>query len=727
MKRVFLFLLSCIYTICFAQHKIYYVSPHGNDTNDGLSIAASWKSLAKVNSIDFQQGDRILFEGGQVFQGTLVFESGDNGTPSEPVIISSFGSGKATINANGQGTGIYAKNVGGVEFRNLIVKSNGTGNNNHNGLEFYIDQTNSDIEHVAVENIEVYGFGGRGILVWTGNTEKGFRNLSIKHCTVHNNGMGGIETLGNWWVSEGWSSLFNHKNVYVAYCKAYRNEGVPTYKDNHSGSGILISGVDSALIEYCEAYENGARNGMTTAGPVGIWLAEAKNSTIQFSESHHNRSGAGPDGGGFDIDGGAQNCIIQYCYSHDNEGGGFALFEWGSHNEFVNNVIRYNITQNDGRKNGYAGLMFWGPIVDCQVYNNTVYTDNVGATATPSAIKFIGGGMKNINVWNNIFYVGSGANMITSGTFLDNSSVSFQNNNYYSPDAFRAYWGGMTYASLDSWRNGSGQEMNGAIKLGSSEDPLFINPGGGTTINPSEGGDLTSLTAYRLQVSSNAIDAGMNLKSAGIDIGNRDFYNISLEKASAYDIGANEFDPVFFNTLPLKFLDFKADLQNGRLAWESTIANESKAKTVEMEISTDAKTFKLLKTYSIDDATAYLLTSDQIEGNFPSVFFCRLKAVDDIGRAYFSNILKIAPKSKSHSIKLFPNPAQDQITLILGIENVYSNIALRSLSGALMQKWNFSGSEEKVSLNISKLLPGVYYLEVFSKEGKKEMIPFLKN
>ena len=53
----------------------YYVSPNGNDTNDGTSPAKAWKSIEKVNQIALKAGNKGLFEGGKTFYGTLQYFS----------------------------------------------------------------------------------------------------------------------------------------------------------------------------------------------------------------------------------------------------------------------------------------------------------------------------------------------------------------------------------------------------------------------------------------------------------------------------------------------------------------------------------------------------------------------------------------------------------------------------------------------------------------------------
>src|SRR4051812_8950963 len=48
----------------------YYVAATGNDGADGLSPTTPWQSLARVNRVDLQPGDQVLFQGGATFRST---------------------------------------------------------------------------------------------------------------------------------------------------------------------------------------------------------------------------------------------------------------------------------------------------------------------------------------------------------------------------------------------------------------------------------------------------------------------------------------------------------------------------------------------------------------------------------------------------------------------------------------------------------------------------------
>ena len=71
----------------FPQAKTtYYVSPNGDDSNDGKSPETAWKTLEKVGSMTYNKDDVVRFERGGIWRETLSTKSG--------VIYSSYGEGE---------------------------------------------------------------------------------------------------------------------------------------------------------------------------------------------------------------------------------------------------------------------------------------------------------------------------------------------------------------------------------------------------------------------------------------------------------------------------------------------------------------------------------------------------------------------------------------------------------------------------------------------------------
>lgn len=720
----FLFMLLTLAMVGTAQDKTYYVSPYGDDANSGLSAEAPWKTINKVNSFSFKAGDSILFEGGQTFVGSIFFWGDDMGSSSHPVVLSSYGAGRAQINASGSGNGLMAYNTGGIEVRKLVFFSNGATANKHNGVEFYTDST-ADIDHIIIDSVETYGFGTRGISIGAWSNEKGFTNVKITNSVAHENGETGIETYGHW-------PRFSHKNVYVGYCKAYNNFGRKDRTDKHSGSGIIVSGVDGATIEYCEAFANGKNNGHYGGGPVGIWFYDVKNGVIQYSESHHNQAGLDADGGGFDIDGGSQNCIIQYCYSHDNEGAGYGMYEYGSPNAFTNNVIRYNISENDARKNNDGALAFWGAssasmVMNSQIYNNTVYMNTTGMVwGTPSAVKVLGTAMSGVTIRNNIFHITSGVRMLRATDAFATSAILFQNNNYYTEgNSAEFLWAGTSYKSLDEWKVGApGQEMQGTLSLGTTVNPYFVSPGEGGRVGPAEGGDLTSIEAYQLQAGSPMIDAGINLKTTyGINTGTRDFYSNPLATGASYDVGAHELSMV---TLPINFTDFNAVLKGDllKLAW--SITGDEEIKYFQVERSTDGRKFETWETYKGTTDLGNRSFAFQLAGPFSPLFYCRIKAVTAKEKIVYSNVLPVQSTGPKQPVQVYPNPAVDKLQVKVPSGFSFNTLVLWSSEGKRLIQNTINTSEQQIVLNIHQLKPGLYFLELLENSGRKEIFQVLK-
>lgn len=518
----------------------YHFSSSGSDTLGDGSIGNPFQSIAKLNQIDLNPGDRALFEGGKLFSGNVFLNSSDAGTAASPVIITSYGSGRATIQASA-GDAFFIWNAAGIEIRDLNVTSTGRETSDGAGIVFYTDFADGrKLEHLRIDQVDVSGFKKGGITVGAWHSSNpGYRDVRIENVLAYDNGVHGIATWSYW---TGTTKYWGHENIYVGHCIARDNPGDPNH-DSHSGNGIIISGVDGAVVEYCWADNNGSLNSWNRGGPIGIWCWEANNVVIQHSISSNNKSGGTKfDGGGFDIDGGSTNCVMQYNYSYNNEGAGLLFAQFGGATAFTDNVARYNISENDGRKNGYAGVHFWssgsaGGIQRTDIVGNTFHL-SPAASGLPEAVTFASGGssIRNTRIVNNIFVTTGGVEMITAPTIPD--SISFLGNLYWSSGGtFKILWGGTTYGSLSAWRTASGQEMDGGSPVGIQADPLLKNPGAGTAL--SDPSLLTTLIDYELHVGSPAVDAGVDLTAMGIDAGSQDYFGNSIP-VSHFDIGAHE-------------------------------------------------------------------------------------------------------------------------------------------------------------------------------------------
>lgn len=102
----------------------YFVRASGRDENSGTAPDQAWRSLERVNQFKFSPGDCLMFRGGESFAGIVRLDAADSGTAEKPVVISSFGAGRATLQA-GRLAGLVAQNVSGLVISNLTIAGAG--------------------------------------------------------------------------------------------------------------------------------------------------------------------------------------------------------------------------------------------------------------------------------------------------------------------------------------------------------------------------------------------------------------------------------------------------------------------------------------------------------------------------------------------------------------------------------------------------------------------------
>ena len=410
----------------------YYVNLLGDDSNTGLSETQPWRSIDRVNAAQLLPGDSVWFRADQTFSGNLCLADVRQSSrhTSSVVTIGSYGSGRATIDAD-SGAGFIAKNRGGVHLVNLNFVGAGALKNTTSGILFINTLLgNAKFGDIRIHRVDVSGFKYSGINFVAQPTDmswSGFRDVKITNTTSHDNGDAGVSCIGAWNPEQ---KGYAHADFYIGNCSAYRNAGIPN-KGSHSGNGIVLGQVDGAIIEHCRAYENGNLNDYEGGGPVGIWAWDANRVVIQFNESHHNRTGSSKDGAGFDLDGGVTNSVVQYNYAHDNDGAGYLLAQFGGARPFYGNVLRYNLSVNDGRRNRYGGIHLWstganGGITDTTFYANSIYTAQ-SADGNPAAVDCSSEGIRNIRFYNNCFQTDGKAILVRGET---NQGAIFEGNTF---------------------------------------------------------------------------------------------------------------------------------------------------------------------------------------------------------------------------------------------------------------------------------------------------------
>lgn len=470
----------------------YYFSPRGDDQTGDGSSARPFRSVDRANRIELNPGDRLLFEGGQSFDGNLKLDAPDGGTPERPITVASYGRGRATLRA-GAGTGVMVENVGGVRVADLVVVGNGPGANSGSGVEFRNAlEDRRSLTWVRVHNVEARGFGRAGVLVHgcaPDGSASGYADVEIEGCAAVANKVVGVHVTGPWEGEPGAAPrALPHRDVRVRRCLAADNPGDSASRhENRSGSGILLEGVAGGLIESCEARGNGAANRAHHGGPVGIWCTVSDRIVIERCRSHRNRTGGDHDGGGFCLDGGVCNSVLRYNLSEENDGSGFGMYEYPWAPPASGNAIVENVSRNDGRKNGYAGIHVWDDsraLRHLRIERNRVVVEDPLAASAANAgggeprgrgDGWAGGGgargavrakpprglwlqspIRDAVIARNVFEVGAGARLMDVAR--GQRRVHFEGNVYRTGgDRIAVEWEGREFRSLRQWLAATGQ------------------------------------------------------------------------------------------------------------------------------------------------------------------------------------------------------------------------------------------------------------------------------
>ncbi len=250
----------------------YYVSTTGNDSNNGRSIGAAFRTVQKgLDSV--RAGDTLNIIAGTYAEQVVVRNSG---TAGNYITIRNNGTDVAKISVarlSNENPLMYVHNINYVKIQGLeLGNASGTRVNciyvdgNSNGLQIInckihdmhassqghgilIRGTDSStpIQNLLIDGNEIYNgiLGGSESLTIAGNVIK----AQITHNVVHDNDNIGIAIAG--WYGNATGSADQARNSYVAFNTAYNITSAknPAYGGNLAASGIYVDGGRDICIE----------------------------------------------------------------------------------------------------------------------------------------------------------------------------------------------------------------------------------------------------------------------------------------------------------------------------------------------------------------------------------------------------------------------------------------------------------------------------------------------
>ncbi|MFB7497274.1 right-handed parallel beta-helix repeat-containing protein [Streptomyces sp. NPDC056161] len=448
--------------------RTFYVSEHGNDSADGTSPGSAWRTLHQADQVRYRPGDRLLLHGGARFEGSLRLDGGEAGRPRQPVIVGSYGRGRATI-VSAKGPAIEVVGTAGVEVRDLIVRGGSARAFQDGGISFYNDLPGPErLAHIVVSGVDVSGFR-HGVQL--GAQRWGFRDVRVTHSVLHGNRDAGLITYRLAPVKAGAQESYAHADVVVDGVEAHHNAGDPHTADRNTGSGIILGSVDGGGVRNSSTHDNGARSSAAAKeGPEGMWAYGSRKLVIEHNVSYRNHSNSNADGDGFGLDLGTSDSVVQYNLSYENDGAGFLLYSSDAQRPSRGNVMRFNVSSRDARRLApYGGFYVGGYVRGAHVLHNTVVAALNGSLRTPAVM--IAPGPRSVAFWNNQFVTDGAPLVVASGILRE---VVFQGNHYFAPNAPRAVeWRGAFYSSPGGWWAATGQETVAAETVGVAGDPCF--------------------------------------------------------------------------------------------------------------------------------------------------------------------------------------------------------------------------------------------------------------
>lgn len=373
MKKISAFLF-CTFLVLISVNirarDIFISSSTGNDSNSGMEEGSPFASIEKINSLQIKPGDKIQFKSGDRFEGMLQISK--HGTLEKPIVISRYGEGSQPIlDGNGEESVIRMHNASHVRVEQLRI----TNRKGKFGIYFTAENA-GEMKKLVFQDLDIFdvGFesmkktnpskteGGLVGRVMKGNKPSWWNGLTIKNVYIHNVGSCGISFGGNvnlYKLDRDDPNYKPHQNVLIEQCRI----------DSIARDGIWIRQCEGAIIQHCEV----SRTGMNAVSN-GIWFWDCLSSVMQYNEGWECGSPRGNDGAPFSIDNHCLDCIIQYNYSHHNEGPGYMIF--GREGDGYRNVIRKNLSYNDNviktYKTGTACIAIVSEVKDAVVEENVI-------------------------------------------------------------------------------------------------------------------------------------------------------------------------------------------------------------------------------------------------------------------------------------------------------------------------------------------------------------------
>lgn len=472
----------------------YYVSPNGNDSNNG-SLNGPWKTIQRAANAA-AAGDTVYVRGGTYNETIKMTRSGASGA-GQRIIFRNYPGELPVVDASGKSvvdgqSGVFTlENVSHVTIEGFDIKNFTTSSTSNVPIGIYVVGAGGYVEilnnHISyIKNTANSGNANAlGLLVAGTEVPASINNITISGNELDHLTLGSSESLSINGNVEHWKVINNkvHDNNNIGIDAIGFEETNPNDTYNQARDG-LISGNE---VYNITSYGNPAYGNEYAAD--GIYVDGGKRIIIENNNVHHTDFG------------------IELASEHKGKSTSYIIAR--------NNVVW---------SNNAAGITIGGYDKDrgttdnCVIVNNTLLFNSQKTDSGELQIQYYA---TNNVIKNNIFYARSNGVLINNYTSSSANPADIDYNIYFSAAGAgnaEFVWNGKGYTGFSNYWAATGKDPRSQ----------FIDP------------KLVSATAPDLKLASGspAVNAGITLQSSSV--GDVDFDKNPRVQGPAIDIGAYE-------------------------------------------------------------------------------------------------------------------------------------------------------------------------------------------
>ena len=661
--RILVFLLFA--SVCGFAQSNYYVSPAGNDANNG-SLSTPWASLQYAVT-QLSAGDTLNVMAG-TYAGEVALSV--SGTSSQAITIRNYQSDVAIVSGSTLPAYSYLMKIENVDY----VTIDGLKFQDYQELDaigiLVINSSSVSILNNEFSNID-YSTSASGqvpnpsqnsqpIIVFGRDAATPVSDLLIKGNSIHDCEVGQSECISVNGNVDGFEVLNN---------QVYNNTNIGIVAIGHEGEcpDPAFDQARNGLIKDNVVHDNPS----PYAAAGGLYIDGGKDIVVENNISYNNDYGIEvgcENNGNAPNDPSASNIKVRNNQFYNNKICGIAIggYNYPVSGKVESTTISNNSCYNNDTDNSYNGELLISYVENSSIDNNIFYTNNL----------------------DKVLIISSEAN----------PTLSLDYNLYYSPSGSNDIVieiNGTEYNTFSAYQSGTSQDAHSLFA-----DPQYVSA---VIPNP----DL------HLQATSPAIDAGdpAFVAAAGetdMDGGNR------VENGRV-DIGADEYS----SPMPVEYVSpFRAFPAAGYVELQWTTAIEIHAAKYIVQRSADLKTWEDVFSIAAEGHGASYTALDRAP--IPGLAYYRLKQMDINGFYEFSDVVAVWWDASRLALSLFPNPVSERLSLSFDNPHL-DRLSVQIFDAEGKPVWQRKSLRtQELTLDVSGWRAGAYIVQLVFENGVRD-------